>query len=431
MKRVLHIFPPCGRGGTEAVIRFLARELAPHGVESEAYFQRDIGGGCLFDGLCPVTYSRDRSLADVLRHGRFDLIHSVTSSLTMGVADAVEEVGFKGPVVVSCHGDYVAGWNRSNANSVVALTEWWGRKIRPYTDCPVEVIGNPVDLSRFSPPAEPGPKRARPILGWIGHSADPRKNPDRLREIMAALPKDAYDWYIGDTDAHGDASTVFGSMADRVIKYGFLPHAEMPQVFRDIAASGGAVISTSDTEGFPLCILEAMASGCPVIVPDLWGAEEIVDFGRAGLIYRTAVSPHSALACLEDLKQPGRWDTLSRAGRALVERRYSPEAVVGRYLEVFEAAFRAPRVTSPGYRLSWALRSASFYSRPLPPAVSHYRPRRAAEALERALREHQSGHHARVKDDLLEALKVFPVVYLKPWRAKFLLRTLLTSRSHG
>jgi hypothetical protein len=174
-----------------------------------------------------------------------------------------------------------------------------------------------------------------------------------------------------------------------------------------------------------------MASGCPVIVPDLWGAEEIVDYGRAGLIYRSTLSPHSALACLEELKQPARWEQYSKAGRALVEQRYSPEAVVGRYLEVFQEAFKTPRVSSAAYRLGWALKSASFYSKALPPAVSHYRPRRAAEALERALREHQSGHHARVKDDLLEALKVFPVVYLKPWRAKFLLRTLLSSRSHG
>lgn len=431
LRRVLHVFPPCGRGGTEAVLRFVVRALSEHGIDSEAYFQRDIGGRDLFDGLCPVHFQDQRSLADTLRAGAFDLVHAVTSSMTIGLVEGMRRADFRGPVVASCHGDYVTGWNRNNASAVIALTDWWAAKIRRFTDCRVEVIGNAVDLDLFHPPLGPAVRRHRPILGWVGHSADARKNPDRLRAIMSSLSADAYDWYIGDTDALSQASDVFGPLADRIIRYGFLPHAEMPELFREIAASGGAVLSTSDTEGFPLSVLEAMASGCPVILPDLWGAREIVDSGRAGLIYSAANAPESVRQCLQQLAAPARWRELSTAGRTLVERRYSPREVTRRYLEVFHQAFESPRTSSIGYSLVWLLRSSGFYLRKTPPAVSLYRPRRAAEALERALREHQQGRSAHVRADLMEALKVFPLVYLKPWRAKFLLRTLLSSHSHG
>jgi len=405
--------------------------MREQGVESEGYFQRDIGGGRLWDDLCPVHFQESTPLADVLGDGRFDLIHAVTSSVTIGVLEAMRRARYAGPVVASCHGDYITGWNRSNVNAVVALTEWWARNIRRYTDCPVEVIGNPVDLDRFHPPAPDAPRRSRPILGWIGHSADARKNPDRLRAIMAALPADAYDWYIGDTDFRSHAGEVFGPLADRVVRYGFIPNAEMPELYREIAASGGALISTSDTEGFPLCVLEAMASGCPVVLPDLWGASDIVDSGRAGLVYSTANSPQSAVDCFKQLAAPDRWQELSLAGRRLVEQRYSPSVVGARYLDVFQRAGDHARINSPAYSLAWMLRSSGFYLRKPLPAVSLYRPRRAVEAMERALRAHHSGLPARVREDLLEALKVFPLIYLKPWRAKFLLRTLLSGRGHG
>ena len=429
VRRILHLFPPCGRGGTEAVIRFLARSLTSYGVESEAFFQRDIGGGCLFDGLCPVHYGDDHALTERLRIGGFDAIHAVSSGLTMGVNEAMRATGFTGPVIASCHGDYVVGWDRSNVSRIVALTEWWAAKIRPFTDAPVAVIGNPVDAERFSPPTERFQPRGRPVLGWIGHSADPRKNPDRLIEIMRALPADAYDWYIGDTDARPHSSEVFGDLSPRILKYGFLPHAEMPQVYRDIAASGGAVISTSDTEGFPLCILEAMASGCPVIVPDLWGADEIVDYGRAGLVFGTKDSPGNAVRCLQELRDPARWNELAQRGRAHVVQRYSPEVITRRYFDAFEECADIRRAGGAAYRLRRALPEAANYFRPMPTAVSLYRPRRAAEAMERAIRSNREGRP--VRSALLEALRIFPWVYLKPWRAKFLLRTLISGRANG
>jgi glycosyltransferase involved in cell wall biosynthesis len=425
LKRVLHIFPLCGRAGTEAVMRFLISGLAEAGIASEAFFQRDIGGRDLFEELCPVHFEDDRSLADVLAKGNFDAIHAVTSAITIGVPEALRSTGFKGPVVVACHNDYIIGWNRCNANAVVALTDWWARKIRPYTDLPVEVIGNPVALERFRPPEalKPGVK---PIIAWIGRSADPKKNVERLKALMRALPAGTHDVRVADTDTRDHPAEVFGDLAPRLGWYGRLHYSRMPDFYREIAESGGLLLSTSDDEAFPMCILEAMASGCPVVAPDAWGSEEIVEHPHAGLIYRRAEGVRGILACLDQLKLPGVRDSIAAAARARVERNYSLSAVTAQYLDVFKTAAATPRYETSGARAAWAMRSAGFYMRQPPESLWLYRPRRAAEALERALRANDAGRKETVKAALLEAFRMQPGVYLRPWRAKFLLRTLLS-----
>jgi glycosyltransferase involved in cell wall biosynthesis len=426
VKRVLHIFPLCGRAGTEAVMRFLISGLAQAGIESEAFFQRDIGGRDLFEELCPVHFEDDRSLRDVLARGNFDAIHAVTSAITIGVPEAVAATRFQGPVVVACHNDYIIGWNRCNANAVVALTDWWARKIRPYTDLPVEVIGNPVDLERFRPPAELAPG-VRPILAWIGRSADPKKNVARLMSVIRELPRDRYEIRVADTDTRDDPAEVFGDLASRLSWYGRLHYSRMPDFYREIAESGGVLLSTSDDEAFPMCVLEAMASGCPVVVPDAWGSEEIVEHGQAGLIYRRAEATREILACLEQLRDVGKRRRIATGARARVEANYSLDAVTRRYLEVFQQAAATRRRNAVGARAAWAVRSGAFYLRRPPESLWLYRPRRAAEALERALRANEAGKRETVKAALLEALRMNPTVYLRPWRAKFLLRTLLSA----
>jgi len=429
MKRVLHIFPLCGRAGTEAVIRFLIRGLAAEGIESEAYFQRDVGGSDLFRELCPIHFEADRPLVDVLREGNFDAIHAVTSSITIDVPEAVAASGFTGPVIASCHNDYIIGWNRCNANAVVALTEWWARKIRPYTDVPVAVIGNPVELDRFQPPAESVP--GKPILAWIGRSGDPKKNIERFKKVIAALPPDQYDIRVADTDTRDDPSELFGELTDRVSWYGRLHYTRMPSFYQEIAASGGLLLSTSDDEAFPMCILEAMASGCTVVVPDAWGSEEIVEHGVTGLIYRRAEGTAEILALLQRVTDPEFRARMSTAARTCVVQRYSLNEVTSQYLRVLREAAALPRRTSASARLSWALRSVGFYLHRPPRSLWLYRPRRAAEALERALRANDAGRKQQVRDALLEAGRFFPVVYLRPWRAKFLLRTLLFPSGRG
>jgi glycosyltransferase involved in cell wall biosynthesis len=370
-----------------------------------------------------VHFHPESSLAGLLESKRFDAIHAITSTLTIGLTDAIRRTGFRGAVVAVCHNDYVIGWNRALADAVVVSTGWWARKVRPYTDCPVQVIGNPVELDVFSPPPASAPA-GPPRLGWIGRSADPFKNVGRLRDILAALPPDSYEVHVADGNAR-TAKEVFGELAPRIRFYGQVPYAEMPAFYRGIAASGGALLSTSDEEALPMSVLQAMSCGCPVVLPDAWGAEEIVEPGLSGLIYRREQSPQSALACLRELRDPGRWRDVSVAARRRIEDAYSEDRVVDQYVELLRAGGSASRDAGVGQRLAWNARLAGCYLRPTPTGIARYRPRCAQEAMDRAVDYHRAGQQRAAKADLLAALRLFPPFFLRSWRAKFLLRSLV------
>ena len=48
------------------------------------------------------------------------------------------------------------------------------------------------------------------------------------------------------------------------------------------------LINSSQSEGQPLSIMEAMALGCPVVARNIPGNRDLIDHGETGLIFDTA-----------------------------------------------------------------------------------------------------------------------------------------------
>lgn len=98
------------------------------------------------------------------------------------------------------------------------------------------------------------------------------------------------------------------------------------------------ISSVSRSEGIPTVILEAMASGVPVISTDVGAVREILGGGEAGLL----VPPEDATALADailkiatDSELAGR---MGREGRRLVEERYRLEACAERHLHAYRLA---------------------------------------------------------------------------------------------
>ena len=108
-------------------------------------------------------------------------------------------------------------------------------------------------------------------------------------------------------------------------------------------------------ENQPMVILEAFASGTPVIASALGGMPELVADGETGLLYRQATSTRSQGGFVGG-GPPGRAGTNGRARRGLAAARFGPDvlpaASVGVYGRVMarRGARCGPGADRPGAR---------------------------------------------------------------------------------
>jgi glycosyltransferase involved in cell wall biosynthesis len=146
--------------------------------------------------------------------------------------------------------------------------------------------------------------------------------PTLLRAM--ARRADVHLMLVGDGDLHADFVQLSAELgiADRVRFLGRVETEALPAVYR--AADLLVLPSETRGEAFGMVLLEAMASGRPVIASDLPGVRSIVDHGTDGFL----VEPGNPAALAETL---GRFEHMSRAerlalgaaGRRKVERRYA------------------------------------------------------------------------------------------------------------
>ena len=107
---------------------------------------------------------------------------------------------------------------------------------------------------------------------------------------------------------------------------------------------------TSRQENQAYTVLEAMLQGCPVVCTDNAGSSESVQHGVTGMLSRCD-DPADIAAQLDRLvQQPDLAASLGRAAREYVLRTHSPEAVVGKTVNVYQRAIETQRVKRAGAR---------------------------------------------------------------------------------
>jgi colanic acid/amylovoran biosynthesis glycosyltransferase len=96
--------------------------------------------------------------------------------------------------------------------------------------------------------------------------------------------------------------------------------------------------SDGNKEGTPTVLLEAQATGLPVVSTTHAGIPEIVADGDAGLLVPERDADALADALSELIQSPDRWPEMGRAGREYVATTHSIPAVIERLIEVYESA---------------------------------------------------------------------------------------------
>jgi glycosyltransferase involved in cell wall biosynthesis len=195
------------------------------------------------------------------------------------------------------------------------------------------VIYNPVDVDLFRPANDPS-ERVRPRVVNAAFSMNPLKGARTL------------DWLAS---RHADIDFVlcgrYQGICNRpnVHKMGLLDRAELADTLR----SCDVFLSLTENDSCPNVVLEALASGLPVLYRRSGGVPELV--GQCGVATEPA-SFRNALADVLDRRRE-----LSRAARQRAVDCFHPEQIFDRYLHAMESSVRQP-IPSYGTVLRLALR---------------------------------------------------------------------------
>lgn len=362
--RVLHVtkkLPPLP-GGDATAVSGLSRAQRRRGYEVEILAYRAPGvreddhthlAGPMHsaEDLDRVTMRRVRAMRALGRWARErlprlrpDVVHAHAVDVGLPVAKVARALGI--PAVLTCHGVWFptrgrgspAGWlersliHRGRYDAVTSVDGASVRALREAGFWEATLVPNGIDLTEFEGPADhDGPFRFL-FVGRIVY----QKGVDVLLEAAAlARPRIEGGFAV---DVVGDGPLLESlrqrardlGLADAVHFRGILGRPELLQTLR----TADAFMLPSRFEGFPIAILEAWAAGVPVVATAVGGIPDVCSEATA-LLVPPDNPARLADAMVSLARDPQRRATMTRRSRALVEERFTWDAVVDAYASVY------------------------------------------------------------------------------------------------
>jgi sucrose-phosphate synthase len=112
---------------------------------------------------------------------------------------------------------------------------------------------------------------------------------------------------------------------------------EVPAIYRLVASSGGIFINPALTEPFGLTLLEAAASGLPIVATENGGPVDIINNCKNGVLIDPLDKSAMTEALLKLLNNKNAWLQAARNGIKGVRKHYSWQAHVKTYFDKIEA----------------------------------------------------------------------------------------------
>ncbi|MGA2736250.1 MAG: glycosyltransferase [Bryobacteraceae bacterium] len=211
----------------------------------------------------------------------------------------------------------------------------------------LRTIPNGVDMEPFrglfcEPPCPPPSLRnefasgSEPLVGFVG-----RLVPDKggavlisaAQTVLRAFPNAKFVFAgEGPARAEWEALAARLGIASHVLFAG--RRDDMPSVY----AALDMVILPSLQEAMPMCLLEALAAGKPVVATAVGAVPQLIVPGVTGLLCEAGDVAGLSTAILRLLRDPGLGRTLGGRGRAHVERNFAAEVVGRSYIGLYQEA---------------------------------------------------------------------------------------------
>jgi N-acetyl-alpha-D-glucosaminyl L-malate synthase BshA len=267
-----------------------------------------------------------------------DLIHA---HFTVSAAAALAGRGWhRLPVVTTVHGSDIfqvpklpggAAFTRTTLRQSAAVTTVSAalREACLALGAPpehVRVISNSVDTETYSPPAADEFARREPLVLFVG-SLIRRKGVHTLLEALAQVRAALGEYrlvLVGEGPEQADLAALAAELGiTAAVEFaGFLAQDQVAAWMR----RARLFVLPSTEEGQGVVLLEALASGTPVVASRVGGIPEVLAEGTGCL-----VPPDDARALAAQivavLSDPQHWRQLSASGRRHVEARYSADAI--------------------------------------------------------------------------------------------------------
>ena len=150
----------------------------------------------------------------------------------------------------------------------------------------------------------------------------PQKNLDLFLKIAKLLPQYAFVW-IGNTDK-------IDHQFENVFFLGNIPAAGRYCHICDL------FILTSNYEGLPMTIIEAMSCGKPIVASNVGGISEIVENGKNGFVSDN--DEYSFKTCIESIfASENTYNTMAERSRKIYLNKLTVEKMVAGYLYIYNS----------------------------------------------------------------------------------------------
>ena len=359
-EHVLHLGSEFRRLGHEVAV-LAPRSRNASRMESDQDGVYEIGNTITL----PTNGSRARVTLDVtrypavrrlLRRERFDIVHvhaPLTPALTWMAlfgSDAVNVATFHAQRDSS-------NWYRAFApvfapvvnrlDARIAVSEPARRFCSRYFPGTYTLIPNGIDLVRFGPDAEPFPwaMDGRPRILFVGRHDEPRKGLDVLLRAMPeirSLVPGARLIVAGDGDVRRHAMTLEAVGSDGVTFAGLVAPDDLPRYY---ASCDVFCAPSTGHESFGIVLLEAMASGKPIVASDIPGYASVMTHQQEGLLLTPRDSGQIANATANLLTHPRQRAAFGAAGRATAEG-YAWPRIAAQVLQVYDVARSSATTTA-------------------------------------------------------------------------------------
>ena len=230
-------------------------------------------------------------------------------------------------------------YNLRKADGVFSTSHIMAEQTRSYTRHPVKVVPFGIDTGIFRKEKENRRSPGDPLVIGTIKTLEPKygivylvRAFDLLRRNYPELPLRLLIVGGGSQEKELRKLSDDLGIGNRVTITGRVPYREIPPYYRKLDIYAALSVAS---ESFGVAVLEASATGIPVVVSDRGGLPEVVEDGVTGFVVPAENSEKAAEALEKLVRSEDLRNRMGAAGRSRVQNLFEWSACVDKMMEIY------------------------------------------------------------------------------------------------